>query len=119
MEKFFNQSKELAQKPTGDSGFFSEHESVLTDEEKRETLLKKLEEAQSNLNKSNAEINNLLGDYKNNFADKMADEQKLIALSASLEEAESALKTLRYQIDYINKGKESLYNSLDEQAIKN
>lgn len=119
MEKFFDQSKDLAQKPTSDSGFFSEYESVLTEDEKRGELIRNLEKAQDEFNKSNKEINDLLGSYKNNFADKIADEQRLMELSDSLTQAEASLKSLRYQIDYINQGHERLHSNLNSQALKN
>lgn len=119
MEKFFNQSKEISQKPTGDSGFFSEQESVLTNSEKRKQLVLKLAEAQTGFNDINSKINNLLGDYKNNFADKISDEQKLLELSESLESAQSFIKTLRHEIDHINQGEKYLHDSLQNEVVKN
>jgi flagellar biosynthesis chaperone FliJ len=119
MEKFFNQSEDIAQKPVGDSGFFNENEPSLINSEKKEKLFMELEEAQDSFNEINDKINKLLGDYKTNAAEQISDEKKLNELSAAFEIAQSTIKVLRLQIERINKGEKYLQSAVENEIIKN
>lgn len=119
MEKFFDQSKDLANKPTGESGIYGVYESGFTDKEKRQRIKTELEQAQNSFNRANQGINDLLSSYKTNFADKMEDEKHLMELSEELFQAETLLKSLRFQMELINKGIENLQPEFNSQSLKN